>query len=193
MVPHGRIQDSGIGGIHAEIRSAGISADFQDMFPGFAAIRGAENAAFFVGSPDLSLNRDKGDVGIGGVDFNLRNLAAFFQAGVLPGLASIGGFPDAVATAGGHTADRRFTGTDIKDIVIRFGNRHRADGAHFEVVVGKVLPGRTRVFGLPNTTAGRAHVIQHWIVRHAGYCRHPPAAIRADQAPLEAFEQGRIH
>ena len=193
MVPQGCIQDSRVARIHAEICCTRIGADFQNMFPAFAAIRGAKNAAFFIRSPDLALNCNECDVGIGGVDFNLRNLTAFFQADVLPGLACIGGFPDAVATAGGHAADRCFAGADIKDVVVRFGNRHRADGANFEIVVGKVFPGGTRVLCLPYTTAGRAHVIQQRIVRHAGHRRHPPATIRADQAPLEALEQGRIH
>ena len=48
-----------------------------------------DDAAIFIRSPDLALNGDESDVGIGGVDFNLRNLTAFSQAGVFPGLACI--------------------------------------------------------------------------------------------------------
>ncbi len=140
MVPHRRVKNARIGRIQAQIRRAGIGADFQHVLPGFAAIGGAENTALFIRRPDLPLYGNPGDIGIGRVDFYLCDLAAFLETDMCPGLAGIGGFPHTVTGGGGHAPDGCFTGADIQHIVVGLGHRDRTNGTDLEILIRNIGP-----------------------------------------------------
>jgi hypothetical protein len=122
------------------------------------------------------------------------NLSAFLQADVFPGFTAVSGFPHAVALAGGHAANGRFAGADVNHVIIGFSDRNCSNRADPEILVCKILPGRARVFGFPHPATGCSHVIKHRIVRHARYRGYPAADVRANQAPVQAFElSGILH
>jgi hypothetical protein len=126
-------------------------------------------------------------VGVARVHRQRRNLLAVAEAQVRPGLARVGGFVDAVAhrqigalqaLAAGHVDD------------VRIGGRHRdgADGAGGLAIEDR-RPGAAVVVGLPDAAVDLAHVEQVGLAGYAGRGARPPAAERADVAPVQILEK----
>src|SRR5262245_19322500 len=87
-----------------------------------------------------------------------------------------------------HPAHRVFTHADINDIRITLGDGDRAHGAGLEVTIGDVAPANAHVVGLPETAAGRSHVIGLRIANHAGAGHRSSTTKRSNRSPLQWFE-----
>src|SRR5262249_60007322 len=118
------------------------------------------------------------------------DLPGVLQAHVLPGLAGVGGLPDAGAVRD-VAADGLLAAADVDDVRVRLADGDGADGAA-EEAVGDVLPGGAAVAGAPDAAAGGAEVEQQRLAGHAGDGRRAAAAERADQAVAQPPEQRLI-
>src|SRR5579871_5309848 len=100
---------------------------------------------------------DINDVGILRMHANRADVQSVFETHILPGLARVGGFINAVAVRR-VAADVRLAHADVNDIWIGFRN---SDGAHrsgFELAIRNRLPGYAAIDGFPNSAAGGAEV-----------------------------------
>src|SRR5690349_17054336 len=91
-----------------------------------------------------------------------------------------------------HAAHRVFAHADVHDVRIAFGDRDRADRTGLEKTVGDVAPTDPHVFGLPQTAAGRAHVISLRVANDAGPGIRTPATKRTNRAPLHDLENAVV-
>src|SRR5689334_2245291 len=89
-------------------------------------------------------------------------------------------------------AHRVFTHADVNNIRIAFGDRDRADRTGLEETIGNVTPTDSHVLGLPETAAGRSHVIGLRIAHDAGTGIRTPAAKRTNRAPLHDLENAVV-
>src|SRR5262249_19859982 len=126
------------------------------------------------------------------MDAHLGDIANVLQPQVLPSLARVGGFVDAVAMRN-VAADGGFAQPRVEHIGI--GRRHckRAHRGAPEVAVGDILPVDAAICSPPDATARRAKVkdlLMHWV---AGHRHHPSAAERSDKAPLHCLEPGWVY
>jgi hypothetical protein len=150
-------------GIECEINCAYVFRVLcvgKDLLPGLATVERTVDAALGVRFVDVAESGDVDAVGVGGIDGDLADLTGFGEADVMPGLAGVSGFEDTDAV-GVLAADVGLAGADVDDVRIRGcdGDRSdRADGDAGERIVGDGEPGAACVFGLPETTADRAHV-----------------------------------
>ncbi len=96
-----------------------------------------------------------------------------FQAHVLPGLASVHGFVDAVAD-GDVGADVGLARARPYDLGIRRRHAEGADGVCV-LIVEDGPPGDAAVLGLPETARRRSGVVGEGIAHHARDRRHPVA------------------
>ena len=83
--------------VHHQTDGAGIVVHEQNLFPGFAAIRGFEDAAVRIGREHVPHRCDINDVGIFRIHEERADRMRVAQSSVLPGFAFIGGFENAVA------------------------------------------------------------------------------------------------
>ena len=118
------------------------------------------------------------------VDDDVADVARVRQADVLPGPAAVGRPVDAVAVRD-VAADRRLAGAGVDDARVGVRDGDRADGGGLEVAVGDVLPVGAAAGGLPDAPGAGAEVEGRPLGRVAGDGDDAPAAVRADQAPLE--------
>jgi len=110
---------------------------------------------------------DKGDVGIGGMDDNLADVARVFQSNVVPGLTAVVRTIDAIAE-GDVAANAGFACADINYIGIGVGDRDAADGGS-GLLIEEGIPGNTAVSGFPNAAGHGAKIVR---VRLAGNTSH---------------------
>src|ERR1019366_1554721 len=89
-LPQGSVDYAGIPRIEYHINRAGIVVLIQDLLPGFAAVRGAENTPFRIRAPRMPQGCDQNKVRIARIDDDGADVARVFQAQVLPGQASVG-------------------------------------------------------------------------------------------------------
>ena len=89
MLPHRCIQNAWIGRVHPEVGCPGLCINAQDLLPGFAPVCRAIHATFFVGSPDLTLCPNIGNIRIRWVNLDARNLPCFRQSDVRPSGAGV--------------------------------------------------------------------------------------------------------
>ena len=92
-------------------------------------------------------------------------------------------FRKAVQLTDRHAA--RLTHADVHDVRIRLRDGDRADRSGSEKAVRDIRPDRASIVGLPDASAGRAHVVDKRLARDAGNRRHTASAIRADAAPAQ--------
>ena len=193
MFPHRGIHDAWIGRVHRQIGRAGFVVDLQDSFPRGAAVLASIDAALLAGAPDLALYGNVNEVRVPGVHDDAGDLSCIGQANMFPGRAGIRGLVHAVTVTGRDTPDGRLARAYVDDIDVGIRNGNRTNRADTEIFIGNVLPGNTRIPGLPDTATGRSHVIEPVIARHAGDRRDPPAAPGADLSPLETFVECRVN
>src|SRR4030042_367474 len=95
--PHPCKQEARMIGVHGNLEAAGVLVGEERVFPGLPAIFGAEDAPLLLGAVAVPERSHEHDIGIAGVDGHPANPARLLEAHMLPGLAGIGGFIDAVA------------------------------------------------------------------------------------------------
>jgi len=76
----------GILRIERHVDRTGVLVFVENLVPGLAAVGGAKDAAFCVGSVGVPQRGDESDIGIVRVYDHLANRARVFQADVLPDL-----------------------------------------------------------------------------------------------------------
>src|SRR5207247_4072867 len=101
-----------------DLAGAGVAIDVQHFLPSAAAVNGAKDAAFFVGTVRMSHRGHEHDVGIRGVDDDAAHLLDVGKADVLPRAAGVGGLEDPVAdTEVGPV--QSFAAADVHDVGVR--------------------------------------------------------------------------
>src|SRR5205807_1957646 len=105
---------------------------------------------------------------------------------VLPGLAGVGRFVDAVAGLD-VAADVRLAGADVDHVGVGRGDGQRADGLG-RLVVEDGLPADAAVAGFPDAAGRDGGVVGEWVAWNAGGPRHPAARGGADRAVFRALE-----
>ena len=113
--------------IECDVDPAGIFIFIKNLFPGFATIKRTENAALSIWTIGVPKRGDQNAVRILGVDNQLADRPRIAQADVLPGLAAVNRFVNAV-TMRGVAADAAFARSYIDDVWIGRRNRQTADG-----------------------------------------------------------------
>ena len=114
------------------------------------------------------------------------NLTRVFKANVCPCLARVSGLVHAVTVTGCNPPNWRFTGSDIDNVLVGFGDRNGTDCPHAKIPIRHVIPRCTRVVGFPDTAARGAHIIGSIITKNPRYRGDTTASPRADFAPLKA-------
>jgi hypothetical protein len=156
VLPHRGEEFVRVGRIDDQIRGADLVVHEEDFRPGPAAVDGFEDAAVGVLAPRLAHRRDPGDVGIARVENDAVNALGLVEAVVLPGLAAVDGFVDAVAD--GHGVARiAFTRADPDDVGTGLEDRHRADRGR-RLVVEDRREREPAVDRLPHPARRRADV-----------------------------------
>ena len=183
----GGVEDLGVAGVDRKIDGSGAVALKEDFLPGFAAVAGAEDTAFRVGSGPVAHGGDVGDVGVFGVDLDGADLLGVGKAHVLPGLAGVGGLVDPVAV-GGVAAKVGLAHAGVDDVGVGVRDGDGADGAELDLFIGDGEPVHAAVGGLPDASAGGTHVEGHGLGLDAGDGADASAAERADLAEGEPGE-----
>src|ERR1051326_7610031 len=87
--PRARHQRLGIAGVNREAGAAGVLVDEENTLPIFAAIRGAENAALWLGTSQTSRGAGVNNVGIGWMNNHPSDASGLLQSHVTPGLSRV--------------------------------------------------------------------------------------------------------
>ncbi len=95
--PEAGVEHARIRGVHGKVDRAGVGTAREDLLPRSAAIGGAVDAAHFIGSPEMAQRGHVDDVGIPGMHADRADVKSILQADVLPSLARVSGFVNAVA------------------------------------------------------------------------------------------------
>src|SRR4029078_6022190 len=116
---------------------------------------------------ERALGGDKNDIGILRIDDDARYVLRCIESDLLPCLACVGRFVDAVPMMSHHAADSMFTHPDVNNIRITFGYGDGANGTGLKISVRDIAPTDSHVVCLPQTTAGCSHVIRLRIADYA--------------------------
>ncbi len=191
----GREEHVGVLGMHDQIRGARVLVHEQNVLPGAAAVRGAEDAALAIRLEEVPHRGHVDDVGVRRVENHPVDALRLPKPHMGEGLPAVGGPIYAVAE-GRALAVVRLTGPYPNQLGIRLGHGHRSDGRR-PVAVEHRVEGRARVDGLPQPTRGESHVEDPGVAFHHGDLVHAPAhGDGADLPPAEAAKERigrRIH
>src|SRR5262249_25519795 len=113
----GGVQRARLARVNGHVDEAGLLVEELDLGPGPAAVAGLVQPALGVWRPDVAQGRDVDDVRFLGMNHDPANVPSVAQAGVVPGLAAVGRFVNAVAIADA-VARVGLAGADIEDIGI---------------------------------------------------------------------------
>src|SRR5207244_4124574 len=95
-LPHAGEKNARVGGIEADVATAGVGVLDQDALPKLAAVGGAVDAALRARAKGVAQDRGKCDIRIGRVNDHRADLPLLLPD-LLPGFARVGGLVDAVA------------------------------------------------------------------------------------------------
>src|SRR5205823_12625070 len=84
-------------GIEREIDRAGVFVFVQDLLEGAAAVGGSKDTPLFIGAVRMAERGDEQAIGISRIDEDRANLSRVAKTQMVPRLAGIAGFVDAVA------------------------------------------------------------------------------------------------
>src|SRR5439155_26172649 len=82
---------------HCRIDAAGVFIQVEDLLPSRAAVAGLEDAALRIGGPAAAQRGDVDDIGVFRMNDDAADVLCFLEAHILPRLAAVAGFVDAVA------------------------------------------------------------------------------------------------
>ena len=129
-LPHGGEERIGVIRVKGQAGTAGVGVDEKDAIPGLAAVFGAIHAAFLLGSGGAADGAGIDDIRILRMHDNASNTPGFIESHVLPCLAGVDGFIDAIAHKVGVADDPGLAGAGPYNFRIGGGNGERADGLH---------------------------------------------------------------
>ena len=189
-LPQGGVDHVGIAGLEGHVDGPGVGVVEQRPGPGPTAIGGAEHAALRIGTVGMAERGCQQHVRVARIDQDLADLLGVLQPDGGPGGPAVGRAEHAFALGdiGAHVGLAR---ADVDDVAIARGHGQGADGAHGLGVEDRG-PGAARVVGAPDPAIHRPEVEPPGLVRCAGHRQHPPAAERADGAPVQRLEQRGI-
>ena len=119
-----RVEHIGVGRVHREVERAGPIALVQDLLPGLATVLRAIDAPLGIGPEDVAHGCHEHDVGILGVDADLRDVAGFLEPHVGPCLSAIGRLVDPVSRCQ-VLSRQRFARADVHHGGVRQGHVDR--------------------------------------------------------------------
>ena len=187
-----RVEHIGVGRVHREVERAGPIALVQDLLPGLATVLRAIDAPLGVGPEDVAHGCHEHDVGILGVDADLRDVAGFLEPHVGPCLSAIGRLVDPVSRCQ-VLSRQRFARADVHHGGVRQGHVDRPYRRRLEETVGDVPPVGARVLGLPDAAVTRAEVKDEGILGISNHRRRPAPSMRADLTPLQRRQEVGSH
>ena len=113
--------------IECDVDPAGVFIFIENLLPGLPAVNGAKDAALGIWTIRMAKRRNQHAVGIFWIDDQLADRPRIAQADVLPGLAAVNRFVNAV-TMGCVATNAPFARSDVDDVRIGRRNRQAADG-----------------------------------------------------------------
>src|SRR5438067_5098093 len=113
--------------IECDVDPAGVFIFIENLLPGLPAVNGAKDAALGIWTVRMAKRGDENAVRILGIYDQLADGARIAEPHVLPGLAAVNRFVNAV-TMRGVAADAAFARSYIDDVWIGQRNRQAADG-----------------------------------------------------------------
>ena len=156
-IPHARKKHFGILRTHRNHGAAGRRIwAFQDFAPGLAAVGGLVEATVVAVAPKLSGHTRVNRVAVFRIHENPGNALRIRQSHVVPTVATIGRFVDAVANRGA-IARPGFAGAHPDGLWRLRIDRNRANGLHRFLVEYRLESGAA-VDGFPDAAAGGSHV-----------------------------------
>ena len=191
-LPHGGVQDAGVGGVHRQVYGARLVAHEQHTLPGVAAVAGAEDAPLAVGRPGVAQRRHVHEVRVAGVNAHTRYVPAVGQPNVPPRLAPVRGLVHAVAR-GDVVPDAGLAHSGVDDVGVRVGDGDSPHGGGLEEAVRDVLPVGAAVVGLPDAPVARPEVEGHGVVGVAGGGNGATAPVGSYAAPLHRLEHALVY
>ena len=118
MFPQGGEQGFRVRGIHFDGDGARVVIDIKDLFPGLASVERPEDAALLVRSIRMTEAGNEHDVGIRRMNDETTHLLDVSESDMLPSVAAVGRFEDAVADAEVGPV-QSFAGADVEDVRMR--------------------------------------------------------------------------
>jgi hypothetical protein len=188
--PQRRVHDLGIFRIEIQLDAARLVVAKQHLLPGLAAVFGSEDTAFGIRAGGMAERRDEDDVGVGGMDPDLRDHLRLDEPDVRPRLARVSRLVHAVALRD-VAAQLALAHPDVDDVRVRWRDGDGADRGARELAVGDRGPGCAAVDRLPKSAAGRAEIIFVRARRAAGGRNRSAAPGGTDAAPVERAERLR--
>ena len=187
-LPHRRVEHVRIRPIDAHVNRRRLVVPIEHLTPRLAPVGALVHTALPTRHGELAERCDPDDVGIGGVDADLRDPVRLAEPHVRPRLAGIGALVDAIA---GHdvAANARFAGANEDDVGIRLAHSHRAHARRRDLAVGHRRPVLARIDRLPESAAHGTEIRFAFPPLHAGHRDRPATAIGADVAPPVAGQQ----
>ena len=193
MIPHRRVQNARVRGVHRQVaRAAERVLALQQLRPRLAAIRRAVNAAITRALPAITLHRDIHHVGVARVHAHGRDLPRGGEADVGPGAPLIGALVHAVAIRRRLASDRMLSHAHVDHVLVAGRHRDRAHRPRLEEAVGDIAPAVAGVVGAPQAAAGIAGHVRERLRRQSHRRHRSAAAERADVAPRQRRERGRV-
>ena len=190
-LPHRRVHDVRIGAVNGDVDGGRPVVAIQHTLPRPAGIAALIDAPLRTRRAVLAERRDEDDVGIGGMNADLRDAVRLAEPHVCPRFASVHAAVDAIArhdvpaNAGFAHADEDFVGIGFRD-------RNGAHGRAAHLTVGDGRPVLTAIRGLPQSAADGAEVRLLGASLHAAHRNRSAAAIGADVPPAVALQQGGV-
>ena len=186
-LPHGGEEYAWIGRVESEVYGARVVTAKQHALPVLAAVGGAEDAAFTVGTIGMTQCGYVNKIMVFRMDTDAGYVTGILKSHVSPGCAAVRGPVDAIAVGDvAHDACLAHPGVD--DVGIRVCDGDCTDGRGLEEGVRDVFPVRTAVAGLPDAAGTGAEVKDHVLRGMPGYGDHASAAGWADVAPPQRID-----
>ena len=183
-LPHRRIHDSWVVHVDRQVGSAGAVIQEQHLLPGGTAVGGAKHAAVGRRTKGMTQRCHKGDIGIGGVHAQRRDLLRIGHAARRPRLTAVGGSVHTRAVGQVFTG-LAFARTHPDHIGVTRGHRDRTDRRNIGFAVGDVLPRLPGVDGLPHAAVDGAEVEDEGLGGVAGHGGGPAPARGTNIAPAQ--------
>ncbi len=160
--------------VEGDVDATAVVVLVEGPLPALAAVDGAKDSALRIRAERMTERGDEHDISVLRIDNHLADGAGIVQAYILPGLAAIDSFVDAIAL-GRVAANAAFTGADVNHVRVRGSDRNTADRRR-RLFIEDRIPGHGSVGGLPHTATGRAEVINVGIAGNADRGKRSSAA-----------------